>query len=487
MVIERSSYMFQSYEEIKAYIQKEGITTVDFKYTDLNGKLRHLTLPASELSEKVVREGEGFDASSTSGLKSVESGDMVIIPDIKTGFLDPFWDTPTLSFLCRIADAETKEFFHMDPRGVAYRAQAYMEKTGIADESLWGPEFEFYLISSLFYKSGENGSMYYMGTDENNWDHFEGMPPLNSGGTIKITDHDGYHAHPPTDIYCTAREEMVQLIQKCGFKIRYHHHEVSAASQHEIEVQPIGLTQVGDMGQIIKYIIKMVAKDYGLQATFMPKPLYNRAGSGMHFHQFMKKNGNNVFFKRGNYADLSETALYYIGGILKHGRAITAFMNPSTNSYKRLVPGFEAPTALVYSKGNRSAAIRIPKNFTSEEDKRMEYRPGDATCNMYLAVSAMLMAGLDGIENKIHPDQWGMGPYDGNLETMPKNKLKKITHVPGSLEEALDALKRDNAFLLNGEVFNMEIIESYIKLKEKEILQIRNRTHPKEVDLYFNC
>jgi len=479
--------MFRDYSEIRDFIKKEGITTVDLKYTDLNGKMRHLTLPAAEFTEKIVREGEGFDASSTSGLKSVESGDMVIIPDMDTGFLDPFWETPTLSFLCRIADAETKEFFHMDPRGVSYRAQEYMEKSGIADESLWGPEFEFYLLTSLYYKNAENGAAYFMGTGENNWDVMENQPDYAMAGSIKITDKDGYHAHPPVDLYFKVREEMVQLIRQCGYRIRYHHHEVAAASQHEIEVQPIGLGKVGDMGQVIKYIIKMVARRHGLHATFMPKPLYNRAGSGMHFHQFLKKKGRNIFFEKGSYADLSETALYYISGILKHGRAITAFLNPSTNSYKRLVPGFEAPTALVFSKGNRSAAIRIPKNFTSEEDKRMEYRPGDATCNIYLAASAMLMAGLDGIKKRIDPRQADMGPYEENLEHMPKNKLKKIVHVPGSLPEALEALKKDMDFLLQGDVFNREIIDSYIRLKEKESLEIRNRPHPKEVDLYFNC
>ena len=329
--------------------------------------------------------------------------------------------------------------------------------------------------------------MYHLESEENNWNQVEGMSSFNDLEGIKITDRDGYHTNPPVDLYYQIREDMVEIIEKMGFKIRYHHHEVSAASQHEIEVQPVDILQVGDLGQLVKYVIKMVAMENGLHATFMPKPLYNRAGTGMHFHQFARKKGKNVFYKKGEYADLSQEALYYIGGIWKHGKALTAFLNPSTNSYKRLVPGFEAPTAMVYSKGNRSAAIRIPKNFTSEEDKRIEYRTGDATCNIYLAASALLMAAIDGIVNKIDPRKEGMGPFDKNIDHLPKEETEHISHAPYRLENALEELKKDHEFLLRDGVFNEEIIDSYIKLKEKEVESIRNRPHPQEIDLYFNC
>ena len=269
--------MFNSFSEINKFVKENNITTIDFKYSDLNGKMRHLTMPVSRLNEKLIEEGEAFDASSTSGLKSVESGDMVIIPDINTGFVDPFWSANTLSFICRIADAETKEFFHMDPRGVAFRAKESLKKTGFADESLWAPEFEFYLFSKLFYKNNDNSAMYHLESEENNWNQVEGMSSFNDLEGIKITDRDGYHANPPVDLYYQIREDMVEIIEKMGFKIRYHHHEVSAASQHEIEVQPVDILQVGDLGQLVKYVIKMVAMENGLHATFMPKPLYNRA------------------------------------------------------------------------------------------------------------------------------------------------------------------------------------------------------------------
>ena len=479
--------MFKNYGEINKFVKENSITTLDFKYTDLSGKMRHLTMPVSRLSEKLISEGEAFDASSTSGLKSVESGDMVIIPDISTGFRDPFWDSATLSFICRIADAETKEFFHMDPRGVAFRAKECLVKNGIADESLWAPEFEFYLFSKLFYKNNENAAIYYLESEENNRNQLEDMSSFGGFDGVKIPEKDGYHAHPPVDLYYQVRDDMVEKIEAMGFKVRYHHHEVAAASQHEIEVQPVDITKVGDLGQLVKYVIKMIALENGLFASFMPKPLYNRAGTGMHFHQFLRNAKKNIFYKKGEYADLSEIALYYIGGILRHGKALTALLNPSTNSYKRLVPGFEAPTALVYSKGNRSAAVRIPKNFTSEEDKRMEYRTGDATCNIYLASSALLMAGIDGILNKIDPRAEGMGPYDMNIDKLSPEELSAIDHAPCDLEAALDELNKDHDFLLRDGVFSSEMIEGYIKMKKKEVEAIRNRPHPYEIDMYFNC
>ncbi len=478
----------KNFADVKKFVEENGITTLDFKYSDLVGKMRHLTLPVSRLSEKLLKEGEAFDASSTSGLKAVESGDMVIIPDISTAVIDPFWDVPTLSFICRIADAETKEFFHMDPRGVAVRAEEYMKKLGIADESLWAPEYEFYLFDKIFIRNSDNFAMYYIGSEEHNFNAVEDLSSFaDRQEKATIIKNDGYHSSPPAELYYQVREEMVQIIEQFGWKVRYHHHEVGAASQHEIEVMPVGAASAGDMTTMVKYVVKMVAERYGIIATFMPKPLYNRPGTGMHFHQFLRKGGKNLFFKKGEYADLSETALYYIGGILKHGPAITAFMNPSINSYKRLVPGFEAPISLVYSKGNRSAAIRIPKNFTSEEDKRIEYRTGDPTCNPYLAVSAMLMAALDGIQNKIDPREYGFGPFDANLDHLPAKDMKKIKQIPLSLDAALDALEKDHEFLLKGDVFNKDIIEKHIAMKRKDSELIRNRPHPFEFEQYFNC
>ncbi len=479
---------FKNFADIKKFVEENGITTLDFKYTDLVGKMRHLTFPASRMSETLFKEGDAFDASSTSGLKAVESGDMVIIPDITTGIVDPFWDAPTLSFICRIADAETKEFFHMDPRGVAFRADEYMKKMGFADESLWAPEYEFYLFDKVFVRNNDNYGVFFIGSDEHNWNELENFDSFNTRNEKPtIMKKDGYHMAPPTDLYYQIREEMVQMIEQFGWKVRYHHHEVGAASQHEIEVMPVSITDVGDMNMMVKYIVKMIADRYGIVATFMPKPLYNRPGTGMHFHQLLKKNGKNIFYKKGEYADLSETALYYIGGILKHGPSLTAFLNPSTNSYKRLVPGFEAPISLVYSKGNRSAAIRIPKNFTSEDDKRLEYRTGDPTCNAYLATSALLMAALDGIENKIDPRTLGFGPFDTNLDEMNPRDRKKIKQIPLSLEDALTALEHDHDYLLKGDVFNKDIIEKHIAMKMKDIDKIRNRPHPYEFEEYLNC
>ncbi|HMA69600.1 MAG TPA: type I glutamate--ammonia ligase [Candidatus Mcinerneyibacterium sp.] len=475
------------YEEVKKIINKKNIEFIDLKYTDLLGKMRHLTLPVERFDKKLLEDGEAFDASSTSGMKSVASGDMVIIPDLDTGKVDPFWKKPTLSFFCRIADAETKEYFHLDPRGVAERAYEYLKELNIADESLFAPEYEFYLFNELRYSNSDNSAFYSVDTEEVNWNNSLKLEDFDKKGSIKIESGDGYHANPPLDLYYELRNQMVSIIEKNGYGVRYHHHEVAGASQHEIEVLPQNITVAGDMTQLIKYVVKMVSKQNGLIATFMPKPLYNRAGNGMHFHQLLKKDGENVFYKKGEYADLSETALYYIGGILKHGKALTALLNPSTNSFKRLVPGFEAPTAMVYSKGNRSAAIRIPKNFTSEENKRLEYRTGDPTCNVYLAISALLMAGIDGIENRIDPRANDMGPVDINMDELSRDKLKKITHAPSNLSDALDELEKDNEFLLKNNVFSEELINNYIEKKRNELKSIHNRPHPYEVELYFNC
>jgi len=477
----------ENFKELKKFANENNIQFLDFKYTDLLGKMRHLTLPVERLSKKLLEEGEAFDASSTSGMKSVASGDMVIIPDIKTAQIDPFWESPTLSFYCRIADAETKEDFHLDPRGVALRAYKYLKDLDIADQSLFAPEYEFYLFNSLKYNNSDNSSFYFLDTEEINWSGFESFEDLGKKDGLKIFEDDGYHSNPPLDRYYEARNQMVKLIERFGYHVRYHHHEVAGASQHEIEVIPRNIDVVGDMTQSIKYIIKMVAKKFDLYATFMPKPLYNRPGNGMHFHQLLKQDGKNLFYEKGEYADLSETALYYIGGILKHGKALTAFLNPSTNSYKRLIPGFEAPTAMVYSKGNRSAAVRIPKNFTSEETKRLEYRTGDPTCNIYLAVSALLMAGIDGIKNRIDPRANEMGPMDKNIEKLPKEEFEKIKHAPGDLKSALNELKNDYEFLLKDNVFSEELIFNYINKKEEELSKINNRPHPYEIELYFNC
>jgi len=470
-------------EQLKTIIGENEVNTIDLKYSDLIGNWYHISCPARRL-EYVLKEGIPFDGSSIPGMKSVESGDMILLPDPTTAILDPFTYHPTLRMLSYICDADTRVGVKKDPRSVAKRAQKFLEGTGVADESYWIPEFEFYLFNEAEIRNKKNSAGYKFTSAENKTDLPGSYEDID--GTA-VENRKGYHIDTPFDKYADVREEMVQIIEDIDCPVRYHHHEVGLSGQQEIETELIEFSKITDKMMYIKDIIHNCALENDMTATFMPKPLYDEAGSGMHFHIQLKKAGENIFYKKGNYADLSDEALYFIGGILKHGRSLTAFTNPSTNSFKRLLPGFEAPVKLFFGLANRSAAIRIPKYATSKEMKRMEFRTGDGTCNYYLAMSALLMAGLDGIKNKIMPTpENGFGPFDDNVFAWSEEKQASLSSIPTSLEEAMKALKEDHEYLLAGDVFNKELIESWITEKMKEVVAIRNRPHPYEMNLYYS-
>lgn len=466
------------------FAKEQQVEVVDLKFCNLFGRWHHISIPASQFDESIFKRGVAFDGSSVPGFKKLEAGDMVLIPDTSTMLVDPFWNQKTLSFICSAYEADTQELFQNDPRNIAFRAQQYLRATGIADESLWSPEFEFYIFDNITYINDINRAYYQIDSEEADWN--TGADEEQNLGN-KIPRQGGYHAIPPLDNLYNLRAEMVKYIEEADIPVRYHHHEVGGPGQSEIEIHHHPLLQAGDVTMIVKYIIKMAASKRQKTVTFMPKPLYNEAGSGMHIHVQLKKNGNNLFYDENGYAGLSETALQFIGGILRHGPALLAFTNPSTISYKRLVPGFEAPVKAIFGLANRSAAIRIPKYANTSETKRIEFRPPDATCNIYLAISALLMAGIDGIRNQIDPTKEGFGPYDINIFTIPKSEQEKIMSLPTSLKEALDALAEDYQFLLEGEIFSEQLIQGWIDYKlNKEFNEVRSRPHPYEISLYYD-
>ncbi len=464
-------------------VRENEFEMIDLKFSSLFGQWHHLTIPADSLTEETFSQGVAFDGSSI-GFKTVESGDMVLLPVPETAKIDPFWDVKTLSIICEAAEADTKAISPRDPRGIARRAENYLAESGIADQSLWSPEFEFYIFDSVNYQSDINMAQYSIDSAEADWNS-DMQEKQNLGH--KIPRKGGYHATPPLDIMFNLRSEMVRVIQESGVKVRYHHHEVGGPGQSEVEVMFSPLVHAADYTMWIKYLIKLIAHRSGRTVTFMPKPLYNEAGSGMHMHQKLFKKGQPVFYDGSGYAGLSKTALYYIGGILAHGPSLIGLTNPSTNSFKRLIPGFEAPVNLFFSLANRSAAIRVPKYAITPHDKCFEFRPPDATCNIYLAMSAILMAGIDGIRKRIDPGPAGFGPFDADVEKMPKEVREKIRPLPSSLEEGLNALQKDHAYLLEGEVFTEDIIGTWIERKMKEYYEIRNRPHPYEMNLYYEA
>jgi glutamine synthetase len=466
--------MFQNFDEAKAFM-------VDLKYTDLWGRWHHVTVPASQFTPGLVEGGVGFDASSV-GLKPLKAGDMVIVPDLSTGFMDPFWEAPTLSFLCSAKEADTRLDFPRDPRNIARRAEEYLLQTGIADASRWGPEFEFYVFDSVSFENEPHRVGYRLESIEGMWNS-----PTGGRGTY-IPMHGGYHAHPPRDSLYNLRSEMCLYLEAMGVPIRYHHHEVGGPGQVEIETSLMGLLESADATMKVKYVAKMAAAARNQTATFMPKPLFGEAGNGMHFHQLLTRGETSLFFDPEGYACLSEAALYYIGGLLSHGPALLALTNPSTNSFRRLVPGYEAPVNLFFSLGNRSAAVRIPKYANNPREQRIEFRPPDATCNVYLALAAQLMAGLDGIRHKIDPGAAGFGPFDSNVFGWAEEERKEIKGLPSSLGQALEALADDHDFLLAGGIMDAEFIRDWIQFKmSREYLEVRDRPHPYEMALYFDA
>ncbi|MBK7201121.1 type I glutamate--ammonia ligase [Candidatus Amarolinea dominans] len=471
--------MFTTFAEAQAFVRKQQFAMIDLKFTDLAGRWHHVTVPKSQFNEHLMRDGVGFDGSSV-GLRSVKSGDMVLIPDLSTAFVDPFWDVPTLSFICSAFEADTKLPFGRDPRNIAIHAEATMRAWGIADESRWGPEYEFYVFDSVAFENEVNAASYRVESREADWQSSRG------GHGHLIPRHGGYHVIPPKDQLFNLRSEMVMELEKMGIEVKYHHHEVGGPGQCEIETPMMGLVRSGDATQMVKYVTKMVAHRRQQTATFMPKPLYGEAGNGMHFHQHLFKAAQNVFYDADGYGKLSQTALWYIGGLLQHGPAVLAFTNPSTNSYRRLVPGFEAPVNAFFSLGNRSAAIRVPKYADQPDTARFEFRPPDATGNIYLALAVQLMAGLDGIRQQMDPRALGFGPIDQNIFTWSDEQRKAIKPLPASLREALDALVRDHEFLLQNDVFDAGLIADWIKAKYDEYYGVRNRPHPAEIALYYD-
>jgi glutamine synthetase len=466
--------------ELKELVKKHNIKMIDAKFVDFLGQWKHLTYPIERLEEG-IEEGFGFDGSSISGWRAINSSDMLMKPDPATAVLDPFLKTPTLSILCDVIDPITHEPYSRDPRSLAKRAVAYLKSTGIADTAYFGPEAEFFIFDSIQYSEDPNNSFFNIDSDEAGWNNRRTEANGNKG--FKPPTKGGYCVAGPTDQLSDLRTQMVMVMQAVGIVIETHHHEVASAGQAEIDMKYDTLVKMADQILWYKHIVKNVARQHGKTATFMPKPLFGDNGSGMHTHQSLWKGGKPLFAGDA-YAGMSEMALFYIGGLLKHAAAICAFANPTTNSYRRLVPGYEAPVNLAYSARNRSASIRIPMYSSSPKAKRLELRSPDPSCNPYLAFAAMMMAGLDGIENRIHPGE----PLDKDIYSLSPEELAEVPTVPGSLDAALDALRKDRAFLMKGDVFSSDLIDAWIAYKsEAEADHVRLRPVPAEFQLYYDC
>ena len=470
-------------KDIAKLIEKNDIQVVDFKFNDLPGLWQHFSIPSEDLIDpdgSIWTEGIGFDGSSIRGFKKIHESDMILRPDPTTAFIDPVAQIPTMSIICDVYDPITKEPYSRDPRYIARKAAEYLKSSKIADTSYWGPEAEFFIFNDIRFDQTENSGYYYIDSNEGEWNTGRDEKP-NLG--YKPRYKEGYFPCPPHDTLQDIRSEIMLTLRKCGVPVEVHHHEVATAGQCEIDIRFNSLVRMADHLLLYKYVIKNIARKYNMTATFMPKPIFKDNGSGMHVHQSLWKDGKNLFFDKKGYALLSDTAKYYIGGLLKHAHAILAFAAPTTNSYKRLVPGYEAPVNLVFSQRNRSAAVRIPMYSASEKAKRIEFRPPDPSCNPYLAFAAMLMAGLDGIKHKIDPGQ----PIDKNIYALSAEEARKIKTVPRSLEQALEALDKDRKFLTEGGVFTEDVIDTWIEYKhEVEIDAVRLRPHPYEFHLYYD-
>ena len=464
--------------EVLTLIKDNDVKFVDFRFTDTKGKEQHVTVPAHAIDEDTFEEGKMFDGSSISGWKGINESDMILMPDPATTVLDIFTDEPTVNVRCTVVEPATMQGYDRCPRSLAERAEAYLKSTGIADTAFFGPENEFFVFDSVSWDDNMQGAFYKVDSDEGAWNTNRSLEDGNIGH--RPTIKGGYFPVPPVDSLHDIRSAMCLALEDMGLKTEVHHHEVATAGQCEIGVEFNTLVKKADEVQILKYVVHNVAHAYGKTATFMPKPLVNDNGSGMHVHMSLGKDGDNLFSGDG-YGGLSDTALYYIGGVIKHAKAINAFANPATNSYKRLVPGFEAPTILAYSARNRSASIRIPY-VSNPKARRIEVRFPDSMANPYLAFSAMMMAGLDGITNKIHPGD----AMDKDLYDLPPEEEEKLDLVAFSLEEALGALDQDREFLKAGDVFSDDLIDAYIDLKMENVTRLRTTTHPVEFDMYYS-
>lgn len=464
--------------EVLQFAKDNGAKMLDIRFTDLPGLLQHVTYPIHMLEEGVFEDGFGFDGSSIRGWQAISESDMLIMPDADSALMDPFTDSPTLVMLANIVDPITKQHYDRDPRWIAKKAENYLQYTGLGDTAFFGAEAEFFIFDNVRFDQTHNHGFYYLDSEEGRWN--SGRENDNLGYRPRYKE--GYFPVPPTDHMQNIRTEMVEIMEQCGLEIECHHHEVATGGQCEIDQRFDTLVSHADNMMLYKYIVRNVAFAHGRTVTFMPKPLWNDNGSGMHTHQSIWKD-DSPLFAGDQYAGLSEMALHYIGGLLKHSGAIAAFCAPTTNSYKRLVPGFEAPVNLAYSRRNRSAACRIPMYSQSPKSKRVELRYPDASSNPYLAFSAMLMAGLDGIQNKIDPGE----PLDKDIYDLSPEELRSVPALPTSLEGALDALAKDHDFLTRNDVFTEELIESYIEYKTTaEVDEVRQRPHPYEFSLYYD-
>lgn len=471
-----------SVQKVLDTIKEKGIEWVDFRFTDIGGKSHHLSVPAVEVEAETFETGVAFDGSSITGFRGIEESDMVMMPDTDSAFVDPFTAHPTLVLLCDIYTPDGVRY-DRDPRSIAVKAEEYLKTTGLGTDAYFAPESEFFIFDDVRYESGMNKSFYEVDSEEAAWN--TGRKEEGGNLAFKTGVKGGYFPVAPTDTQQDIRSEMCRLLQEAGLRIERHHHEVATAGQGEINFRFSTLTKTADNLQKYKYIVQNVARQYGKVATFMPKPLFGDNGSGMHVHQSIFNDGNPLFYEKGAYANLSQMAIYYIGGILHHAPSLIALTNPSTNSFKRLVPGYEAPVNLVFSKGNRSAAVRIPIAAVTPKGCRIEFRTPDSTANPYLAFAAMLLAGLDGIKNKINPTALGYGPLDKNIYELSDEEKKEIRSVPGSLEEALDALEANHSFLTESGVFTEDFIANFIELKRAEAKAVAIRVHPHEYSLYF--
>lgn len=466
--------------EVLKLIQEKEIKFVDLRFMDFIGLWQHCSYPAHELTADTFEDGMGFDGSSIRGWQAINNSDMILLPDPTTAKMDPFSEIPTLMLICNVFDPITKEPYSRDPRHIAKKAITYLKSTGLADTAFFGPEAEFFIFDNVQFGYTPNNGFFFFDSAEGAWNTGRSENP-NLG--YKIRHKEGYFPVPPHDSLMNIRADMCMLMEQMGITVEAHHHEVATAGQCEIDVKYAPMVEQADNMLLYKYVVKNVAKKYNKTVTFMPKPMFGDNGSGMHCHQSLWKNGKPLF-AGDEYAGLSEIALYYIGGVIKHAKAIAAFSNPTTNSYKRLVPGYEAPVNLAYSSRNRSAALRIPMYSSSPKAKRVEVRFPDPSCNPYLAFTAMLMAGLDGIENKIDPGE----PMDKNLYDLDPIELANIPQMPGSLTEALDALEKDHDFLLKGDVLTEDVISTWISYKkDSENAPVSMRPHPYEYMLYFDC
>jgi glutamine synthetase len=471
--------------DVVRYAKNAGIEIVDLKFVDVPGTWQHFSFTIDELNEDLFAEGIGFDGSSIRGFQKIHESDMLLVPDPGTAVVDPALEVPTLTMICNVRDPVTGESYSRDPRYVAQKAEAYLVKTGVGDAVYFGPEPEFFVFNDVRFDQTINCGYYYIDSAEGIWN--SGLDGRANGGRANLgykpRVKEGYFPVPPTDTLQDLRSRMVLTMKKVGIPVEVHHHEVATAGQCEIDMRYDRLTRMADNLMWYKYIVKNVAYKHGMTATFMPKPLFGDNGSGMHCHQSVWKKGKNVFFSADGYAQISETARHYIGGLIAHTPALLAFCAPTTNSYRRLVPGFEAPVNLVYSQRNRSACVRIPVYSSSPKSKRIEFRCPDASCNGYLAFAAMLMAGLDGVRNGIEPPT----PIDKDLYDLEPHEAALVKSTPGSLPEVLDALEADHEFLLAGDVFTRDLIETWLGWKRSnEVDPVRLRPHPYEFFLYYD-